>query len=928
MDTKITPDDPRLTAYVLGELDGSDAAFVEEQVAADATLRAAVNELRDTTSAIADAFATEQTPSLSPEQKAAVVATASAPPTGRRTVVASLAACVAVACAAVAIVVVNQPPATKSDIVAMRTDSSSAENGYSYQARLRMETEAAKNKATWERLRSNEIPVVEEDHGKDFRLESKAKGQAAPDSTVPVDSFTTPGGQGRPSQNGSPPGYGPLSKSSEQLSKQMGDANNASGEGQKGAASQKPHPTGSPSYGGRDIAGVAPANPTTSPAADPQPIAGKPAGVADQRTKLGGARGGKLQQGQSLARSAKRFEYTERGKRVAGGLVSESRRNLAEFSRAKSRADVDFDFGAQDGAEGFGGIAGGGGRQFGEAYAPIVENEFIVPKGQAALSTFSIDVDTASYSNMRRFIHHGQLPPPNAVRIEELVNYFHYDYPDPVDGRPFSVHTEIAPCPWNQKSRLVRVGLKGREIAHDQRPISNLVFLIDTSGSMRDANKLPLVKQGLQLLTQQMTEDDRIAIVTYSGQAKLALPSTSGEHQGDILTVVHGLNAGGSTNGEAGIQLAYEQAIQNFVENGTNRVILCTDGDFNVGVSGDNELVKIIQDRAKQSKVFLSVFGFGTGNLKDSKMEKLADKGNGHYAYVDGDTEAHKVFVKELTGTLYTIAKDVKIQVEFNPATVGAYRLIGYENRVMAARDFNDDTKDAGEIGAGHNVTALYEVVPFGETGVPEERVDNLKYQQKPAVAQTEAASDELLTVKLRYKLPKEDVSTKIEFPVKDLAESNAQPSLDFDWQASVAMFGMVLRNSKYKGQATIELARELALGARGPDKDGYRREFIDLIYRTERIVERQQGNPGKVFPQLSEKEAQTKAAMNGRFTKLLKKIKVPNDLNVYADFHDYGHWEGTTYAGFDELPAGHWVYVSPHWYIWDDTAGEKQKPE
>ncbi|WP_206028574.1 VWA domain-containing protein [Thalassoroseus pseudoceratinae] len=462
-----------------------------------------------------------------------------------------------------------------------------------------------------------------------------------------------------------------------------------------------------------------------------------------------------------------------------------------------------------------------------EQYEPIVENPFIEPAGQSALSTFSIDVDTASYANVRRFLNNGQLPPPNAVRIEELLNYFRYDYPQPADGQPFSVNTEVAPCPWQPQHRLVRFGLKGREILKEQRPATNLVFLIDTSGSMSSGNKLPLVKTGLEMLVKQLGEGDRIAIVTYAGNAGLALPSTPAEQQGDILEIIRKLESGGSTNGAAGITLAYQQAVQNFIEDGANRVILCTDGDFNVGVSSDSELVKVIEKK-RESGVFLSVLGFGMGNLKDGKLEKLADKGNGFYGYIDSEREAKRVFERELAGTLYTIAKDVKIQVEFNPAKVGAYRLVGYENRMLAARDFHDDRKDAGEIGAGHSVTALYEIIPFDALPAVAAKVDDLKYQRTDR--RPGENSKELCTLKLRYKAPDADKSDLDKFAVHDLGTEAVQPSPDFEWQASVAAFGMLLRNSGHKGQASWPLVSELSAGAVGDDPTGQREEFRKLV--------------------------------------------------------------------------------------------------
>ncbi|NLE38106.1 MAG: VWA domain-containing protein, partial [Pirellulaceae bacterium] len=398
-----------------------------------------------------------------------------------------------------------------------------------------------------------------------------------------------------------------------------------------------------------------------------------------------------------------------------------------------------------------------------EQYAPIVENLFLTPF-DSPLSTFSIDVDTASYANVRRFLDGGRLPPADAVRVEEMVNYFDYDYPTPEGDEPFSVHFELADCPWRQGHRLLRVGLKGREMARGEQGPSNLVFLLDVSGSMADENKLPLVQKAMRLLVERLTEDDRVAIVTYASGTEVRLESTNGQNKEAILAAIDALRAGGSTNGSGGIQLAYQQAAKHFLAEGNNRVILATDGDLNVGITGDDELARLIAEKAK-SGVFLSVLGFGTGNLQDAKLEKLADRGNGHYAYIDNLREARKVLIEELTGSLFAIAKDVKIQIEFNPARVAAYRLIGYENRVLAARDFDDDKKDAGEIGAGHTVTALYEIVPVrdprtewkADQRVEDEPGASLKYQKvvRPAAALSEAAdSNELATVRLRYKRP------------------------------------------------------------------------------------------------------------------------------------------------------------------------------
>src|SRR5947209_10778167 len=349
----------------------------------------------------------------------------------------------------------------------------------------------------------------------------------------------------------------------------------------------------------------------------------------------------------------------------------------------------------------------------GESYAKIDENPFL-EAARAPLSTFSIDVDTASYSNTRRFLSEGRLPPKDAVRIEELINYFNYDYPQPSGSAPFSVTAEVADCPWNARHKLVHIGLQGRRVSTEDMPPANLVFLIDVSGSMNEPRKLPLVKSSLRTLAEQLSARDRVAIVVYAGTSGLVLPSTPGDRKGEIIAAIDRLEAGGSTNGGEGIQLPYRVAQDNFIRGGTNRVILSTDGDFNVGVTGDDALVRLIEEKRK-SGIFLSVLGVGTGNLNDSMMEKLADRGNGNYAYIDTEEEARKALGEEAAGTLATIAKDVKIQVEFNPRLVAGYRLIGYENRLLAARDFNDDRKDAGEIGAGHTVTALYEIVPAGQ---------------------------------------------------------------------------------------------------------------------------------------------------------------------------------------------------------------------
>lgn len=474
----------------------------------------------------------------------------------------------------------------------------------------------------------------------------------------------------------------------------------------------------------------------------------------------------------------------------------------------------------------------------GESYAKIEENPFL-ETSRAPLSTFSIDVDTASYSNTRRFLNEGRLPPKDAVRIEELVNYFSYDYPQPAASAPFSVTTEVADCPWNARHRLVHIGLQGRKVSTENMPPANLVFLIDVSGSMDEPRKLPLVKSSLRTLAEQLTSRDRVAIVVYAGTSGLVLPSTPGDRKGEIIAAIDRLEAGGSTNGGQGIQLAYRVARENFIKGGTNRVILSTDGDFNVGLTGDDELVRLIEQE-RESGIFLSVLGVGEGNLNDSMMEKLADKGNGNYAYIDTEAEARKALGEQVGGTLMTIAKDVKIQVEFNPRLVAGYRLIGYENRLLADRDFNDDRKDAGEIGAGHTVTALYEVVPAGQR-VENPGVDSLKYQQPSQEAQGTGAG-ELLTIKLRYKEPSGGASKLLSVGVVDGGGSYQNASENFKFAAAVAEFGMLLRGSRYKGQASYDSALQLARASTGADLRGYRREFVGLVERARSLSESSSG--------------------------------------------------------------------------------------
>ena len=474
-----------------------------------------------------------------------------------------------------------------------------------------------------------------------------------------------------------------------------------------------------------------------------------------------------------------------------------------------------------------------------EEYAEVEEIGF-KRATEDPLSTFSIDVDRASYSNLRRFIQDGQQPPAEAVRIEEMVNYFNYEYEQPKGDDPFSVYTELVACPWNSKHQLLHIGLQGKIIPTENLPASNLVFLLDVSGSMNSADKLPLLKSGFKMLVNQLRDEDKVSIVVYAGAAGVVLEPTSGKDKARILDALEKLTAGGSTAGGAGIQKAYELAERHFIQGGNNRVILATDGDFNVGVNSPDGLEKLIEKK-RESGIFLTVLGFGTGNYKDNRMEVLADKGNGNYAYIDNLLEAKKTLVSEFGGTLFTIAKDVKLQLEFNPAYVQGYRLIGYENRMLAAEDFNNDKKDAGELGSGHTVTALYEIVPAGVEDSPYlGSVDDLKYQRnEPKVENKGLKNGELLTVKLRYKKPDEDKSRRILHVVSTRPVNKNATSENFRFSAAVAQFGMILQESEYSGDASYSKVLALGKGAQGKDEEGYRAEFLNLVRRMELVAER-----------------------------------------------------------------------------------------
>ena len=468
-----------------------------------------------------------------------------------------------------------------------------------------------------------------------------------------------------------------------------------------------------------------------------------------------------------------------------------------------------------------------------ESYSPIIENEFLTAT-QNPLSTFSIDVDRASYSNARRYLNDDQIPPIGSVRAEEFVNYFEYDYPNPKTTHPFSFTTELSSCPWNPQHQLLMIGMQGKRVETERLPASNLVFLIDVSGSMSNENKLPLVKASLHLLVNQLRPQDRIAIVVYAGAAGEVLPSTSGSDKATILAAIDDLGAGGSTAGGAGIELAYSIAQKNFLTGGNNRVILATDGDFNVGASSNAELFKLIEDKRKTG-VFITCLGYGMGNYKDDMLEGIADKGNGNYAYIDNINEAKKTLVKEMGGTLVPIAKDVKLQLEFNPTKVQAYRLVGYENRLLAAEDFADDTKDAGELGMGHTVTAFYEIIPVGIESEFVKPITPLKYQ-KTTTSKTATQSTDLMTIKFRYKRPQGDTSVEMVQEVAFNPQPLDQTSSNFRFASSVALFAMQLNNSKFTKQTNWDTVLLLAKNAIGEDKENYRKDFVQLVEKAKEL--------------------------------------------------------------------------------------------
>jgi Ca-activated chloride channel family protein len=514
------------------------------------------------------------------------------------------------------------------------------------------------------------------------------------------------------------------------------------------------------------------------------------------------------------------------GKDYAGGNVAQATQNLP--ANVLKQIQINNDYSYQANRTGVRATPGN------ESYSRIIENQFEDPK-TTPLSTFAVDVDAASYSNVRRYINSGQLPPKNAVRIEELINYFHYDLPEPESGKPVAIQTELSATPWNPQHQLVRIGLKAKNVKTDKLPPSNLVFLLDVSGSMAEPNKLSLVKPAMKMLVDQLRPIDNVAIVVYAGEAGVKLESTPGNEKDKIKDAIDRLSASGSTAGGAGIMMAYDIAKKKFIKGGNNRIILATDGDFNVGASSDKDMEQLIEEE-RGSGVSISILGFGMGNLKDSKMERMADKGHGNYAYIDNITEATKSMVSEFGGTLFTVAKDVKLQVEFNPAKVQAYRLLGYEDRLMAKEDFNNDSKVAGDMGVNHTVTALYEIIPVGVKDSFTTSVDPLKYQ-KPAETKSANASSEVMTVKFRYKDPESEVSKLEAVTVDDKPVIATKTSDDFRFAAAVAEYGLLLRDSQFKQNARFDQLITMAKSAKGKDDDGYRAEFIRLAESTKNMM-------------------------------------------------------------------------------------------
>ncbi len=855
----IIPDDPRLTAYALGELEVSDRPEFEAQLAGDPVALAFVEEVRTTARILTEHLRSEPAIGLAPEHHRAI-ATRLEPPVGPRRSPRRRWAEVAVAAGLLGIAVTlalpsirRHPPSEPGSVVAQKpvpavrktSPGSPTDSGPQLAFRESRETKAGEFRRAGNSL-ANALPELA------TALKSEVRGSAVVDQSA-MSRFSPP--PAAPGPGAGPPGIVVPDRIPDGLAEaSRGELPPVNAASRKLAAPSAPRISENLtsrddamdrnlSRSGRSRGPVGSSGPGAAPAGAIAPSAVlPPQALQGSKVAASGSRLGEIARArmpEDRDQSILEKELISSSKPLASGQPQVQVSNLSD--RAKDgttpRSDT---FSPAPLADGLGrtppaakpmglGLPAGGNADA-EAFRRIIDNPFVAVDGNR-LSTFSIDVDTASYSNVRRYLNQNSRPPVDAVRIEELVNYFPYQYPGPREGEPFSVSCEVARCPWDGDHRLVRIGLKGREIAADKRPPSNLVFLIDVSGSMQSLDKLPLLKAGMKLLVEQLGENDRVAIVVYAGAEGLALPSTSCDHKAEILSTLEQLQTGGATDGGKGIQLAYDVAVKNFIRGGINRVILATDGDFNVGITDATALNRLIEEK-RETRVFISVLGFGQGNVKHDKLESLADKGNGHYSFIDSIKEARKVLVEQMGGTLMTIAKDVKIQVEFNPSRTSAYRLIGYENRILAARDFRDDRKDAGEIGAGHTVTALYEVVPAVQGGA--EGAGALQQRNSRLAA---PAVSKLLDVHLRFKAPEGDVAREIAVPVEDDGRDFGAATPDFKFASAVAGFGMLLRDSPYKGTLTWAGLEELAEASASPDPGGYRQEFRGLVQKARKLI-------------------------------------------------------------------------------------------
>jgi Ca-activated chloride channel family protein len=824
----IVPDDPRLTAYALGELDDADRPEIEALLARDPEARAFLEEVRETARLLTESLREEPRPTLEPEHHQAIESRLVTPePPVRKPRRRWVGLALAAGLLGLSVTLVYpwyRHRSAQAPVFAMAAPERGTTRE-AVRAESRLAAPEAENRADLDRLAELQNRVAASAGDTDavvlYKEAAPEKPATEPQDAAPALGLVAQAGANRDH-------YMRGGRATELSTAGRGLMRSSGAPGQPArpeakagdAAAAGPVPTGlaapkraaaSYNFGTQVLAGNAPA---------PNQLG---------RTE---ALGSKPDQSSSEAARAKSDFALRAGEglveeRLAreGKDVADSEKLGKQVDKAKTLEDLSIERKKHLREEA---------QALGEVHPAIVDNPFL-PVAENRLSTFSIDVDTASYSNVRRYLNQNTRPPADAVRIEEMLNYFPYAYPAPRADEPFSVNCEVARCPWDADHRLVRIGLKGREIDRDRRPPSNLVFLIDVSGSMDQVDKLPLLKAGMKLLVEHLGENDRVAIVVYAANEGLVLDSTRADRKAEILSSLEQLQAGGSTNGGKGIQLAYDLAVRNFIKGGTNRVILATDGDFNVGVTEGPELNKLIEEK-RETGVHLSVLGFGQGNVKHDKLEGLADKGNGQYCYIDSIKEARKVLVEQMGGTLVTIAKDVKIQVQFDPQKTTAYRLIGYENRMLQNRDFEDDRKDAGEIGAGHCVTALYEVVPPRREG---QVALNARVQNSLNAQQAARGNARLLEVHLRYKAPDGDVSKLIVSPADDDGLDFGAASGDFRFASSVAGFGMLLRDSPYKGSLTWEGLLELASGAVGADPGGYRKEFLELVRKAQAIHSR-----------------------------------------------------------------------------------------